>query len=183
MLTIIGGTYRHRHLSLPPAQVTRPTSQRARAAVFNILQNKIPGATVMDVFAGSGAMGLEALSRGATPHVTFLENHPLALTCLRQNIQNLDVEDKCLVIPLSISALFKTSTPQDIIFIDPPYEENLSLTALHILCEQGWISPHTLVVVESKGDFSPPPQWSLIDERRYGIARISFLQLNTTHKP
>lgn len=176
MLTIIGGLYRHRKLILPPPQITRPTSQRARSAVFNILQGKVIGSSVMDVFAGSGAMGLEALSRGAH-HITFLENHPLALKCLHQNIENLAVKDKCTVLPVAIESLTRADKPLNLIFIDPPYQNDLSLKAVTILHDHGWIDSQSLIVVESKERLLFPSQWAVIDERRYGIAKISFLQI------
>lgn len=182
MLTLIGGRFRGHRLELPPAKITRPTAQRTRAAIFNILNHNphfpLTNARVLDVFAGSGAMGLEALSQGAT-HVTFVEQHPQVIQTLKDNIHKLGAESTCTLIPMPVQRLPQAAQPTDLVFIDPPYKESLETLTLEILYQQGWLHPQTLILIETAATSSwqVPLFLELLDERRYGAARISFLKL------
>ena len=123
-LRIIGGSFRNRPLQSPKGEKTRPTLAVMRKAVFDILQNQVEGALFLDLFAGSGAMGLEALSRGAE-HATFVESDRSALHCIEENIQTLKVELKCSVLRydclLALKKLAKGKHRFDIVYTDPPY--------------------------------------------------------------
>jgi 16S rRNA (guanine(966)-N(2))-methyltransferase RsmD len=130
-MRIIAGIYRSRILTSPPGTSTRPTSDRLRETLFNILGPRIPGSRFVDLFAGTGAVGLEAISRGAT-HVYFAENAAPALKSLRTNLHNLKIaggyalEDRG-VMPL-LQRLAKAATPIDLVFLDPPYDDEAAYT-------------------------------------------------------
>jgi 16S rRNA (guanine966-N2)-methyltransferase len=182
MLTLVGGRFRGRRLDQPPTTITRPTAQRTRAAIFNILSHNsffpLVEARVIDVFAGSGAMGLEALSRGAA-HVTFVEQDLQASQVLKQNVHKLGVERSCTLVSLPIQRLPQAAHPVDLVFIDPPYQANLETITLKLLQQRGWLHPTTFILMETAAAnlWQAPPAFHLLDERRYGAARVSFLQL------
>jgi 16S rRNA (guanine(966)-N(2))-methyltransferase RsmD len=133
-MRIIAGTYRSRLLETPPGLSTRPTSDRLRETLFNVLAPRIAGARFLDLYAGSGAVGLEALSRGAQ-HVAFVERAQGALKVLRANAKKLNVEDAIHIRPGFVADYLKHGTgPWDIVFLDPPYDDEdeyaATLTAL-----------------------------------------------------
>jgi 16S rRNA (guanine966-N2)-methyltransferase len=150
--------------------------------LFNILahgETPLEGARVLDGFAGSGALGLEALSRGAI-HAVFIENDRTALGVLADNIARLGVTPLTTVCPLDATRLPPAGAPPcDLVFLDPPYRRGLAPTALLGLTTRGWLSPQALAVVEVAADEpfeSPAPMWQITDERRYGAARLVFLR-------
>ena len=181
-LRIIGGVWRGRPIAVPPAGV-RPTSDRAREAVFNRLIHgfsdygfRLPGAVVVDVFAGSGAMGLEALSRGAAA-ATFIERDAGVAALLKRNIETLGAEDRAALIGADATALPRAHKACDLALLDPPYEDNLTNAALTGLARQGWLKPGALVVAETD-DGAPVPGaegFAVIDRRDYGRAVMTFL--------
>jgi 16S rRNA (guanine966-N2)-methyltransferase len=124
-MRVISGTYRSRRLAAPPGLATRPTSDRLRETLFNILAPRIPGATFADLYAGSGANGIEALSRGANM-VFFVENAPSALEAIRLNLKSLGIVSGYGLEPRSVSSFLRRLTQRerklDIVFLDPPYE-------------------------------------------------------------
>lgn len=132
-LRILGGNFCGRMLKSPKTRLTRPTLALLRRAVFDILHHKIEGALFLDLFAGSGAMGIEALSRGAV-HVTFVDNNPVAIRCLKENIQLMQLEKHCSILLCSykqaLKQLLKKQYQFDIAYIDPPYELSLKTTIL-----------------------------------------------------
>jgi 16S rRNA (guanine(966)-N(2))-methyltransferase RsmD len=125
MLRIIGGEFRSRTLAAPPdAEVTRPMASRAKESIFNLLRGWFENASVIDLFAGVGTMGLEAISRGAA-HVLFVEQSRPIVKYLRENIEALDCEDRATVVQgdaLSSHALSRARKPVQVMFVDPPYE-------------------------------------------------------------
>lgn len=128
-MRIIAGTYRSRRLDAPPGLITRPTSDRLRETLFNVLAPRIEGAAFLDLYAGSGAVGLEALSRGAA-RVTFVERAPAALKVLRKNLDQLGIKDGFEVRAESVAAFLRTSSKADpkatryeVLFLDPPYDD------------------------------------------------------------
>lgn len=181
-LRIIGGVWRGRSIAVPPEGV-RPTSDRAREAVFNRLIHgfsdygfRLPGAVVADVFAGSGAMGLEALSRGAAA-VAFLERDAGAAAQIKRNIETLGADDRAVVIDADATAPPRAHKPCDLVLLDPPYEEFVMAAALAALARQGWLKRGALIVAET-GDGAPQPAaegFKMIDRRDYGRAVIWFL--------
>lgn len=127
-MRIISGSYGSRVLKAPPGLDTRPTTDRLRETLFNVLAPRIQGAAFLDLYAGSGAVGIEALSRGAA-HVTFVERAPAALKVLRGNLEQLGIGDGFRVHPKSVSAFLKAASkaapnPESysLLFLDPPYD-------------------------------------------------------------
>jgi 16S rRNA (guanine(966)-N(2))-methyltransferase RsmD len=125
-MRVIAGSLRRRTLKAPGGLVTRPTSDRLRETLFNVLAPRIEGAYFLDLYAGSGAVGIEALSRGAA-HVTFVERGVSTLQVLRANLQRLDVTESFRVEPVSVTAFLRRARPAgmrgfDLVFLDPPYD-------------------------------------------------------------
>ncbi len=181
-MRIVGGNLRGKKLMGPLDTKTRPTSDRAREALFNILSSFLlkkgclwSEISFLDVFAGTGAVGLEALSRGACK-VYLIENHPEALKVIRHNIAGLDK-----INVLAVSALQPpfTTEPADMIFMDAPYREELWEKALMSLAQNGWVSSKTLIVIEIEDTEEGllPCGFVKVDERRYGRGRFLFCQI------
>ena len=175
-LRITTGKLRNRVLALPPATITRPASSRVREAIVNVLQHtpdvcfeSLEGLSVLDAYAGSGAVGFEMLSNGAS-HVTFCENHPDVVNILRQNIQHLQAENRTAVMSVACQNLGVANTPMDIVFIDPPYHRSELDSALSHLVAQGWIANNTRVVIEHTHDedVTWPPGMHTVFKRAYG---------------
>ncbi len=188
-MRIVGGRHRGRTLRTAAGTGLRPTAERAREAVFNILGHGIdwPGLkdatliTVIDVFAGTGAYGLEALSRGAA-HATFIDIDADALELVRDNANTLGEGDRITPLKLDATRLapppIAAGTPCRLAFCDPPYNSGLSGEALLGLADKGWIGGGAILIVEvaAKENFDPPPDFDLLDERTYGAARVIFLK-------
>jgi len=189
-MRIVAGRHRGRRLAAPPGDAIRPTSDRAREAVFNILAHggfgaggasPVAGAAVLDVFCGTGAMGLEAISRGAA-RATFIDNEPQALKAARANIAALRETEAARVMAADATRpppRPKDQPPATLAFFDPPYAENIAGTALAAFAAQGWLAPGALCVVEEAAraaDFAPPPGFALLESRRYGAARVTILR-------
>ena len=180
-MRIVAGRHRGRPLTAPPGPNIRPTSDRAREGLFNILEHgriagEIEGTRVLDAFAGTGALGLEALSRGAR-HVTFFDNARGARIALANNIAACDEEDRTTVIAVDATKPPPTDRPVDIAFLDPPYKSGLLDPALIALDRRGWLGEATLIVAEfsSAESFTPPNFLEEADFRKYGAAQILFL--------
>jgi 16S rRNA (guanine966-N2)-methyltransferase len=183
-MRIVGGSHRGRRLAAPPGKAVRPTSDRARQALFNILSHGefaaagIPFAdkAVIDAFAGTGAFGLEALSRGAAEAV-FIESDREALLALRRNIAELGETARSLVIAGDATRPPPAPVACALAFLDPPYKSELAAPALAALAEAGWLMPEALVVIEiGAGEtLDPLTGFALVDERVYGAARLVFL--------
>ncbi len=178
-MRIIAGAWRGRTLVAPQGEATRPTADRVRQALFDMLlhapwggNDAIEGARVLDAFAGTGALGLEALSRGAA-HATFIENDRAGVTALRANIARLDAGDRTRIIAGDALAPPRAITPCTVIFLDPPYGKGLLAHSLAAMTAAGWLAPGTLVAAET-GRAEHAPTCSPLAERLYGAARISF---------
>jgi 16S rRNA (guanine966-N2)-methyltransferase len=175
---IIAGSWRGRRLDAPEGLETRPTGLRARQAAFDILLHApwagaefLRAARVLDVFAGTGAYGLEALSRGALSAV-FLEQAPAALAALRKNIAACRAEDVCRVVAGDVLAV-PAGGPHTLVFLDPPYGRELVPKALAALGARGWLAPGALLVAEfGPGEAFAPP--GVLAERGHGKARLVF---------
>jgi len=177
-MRIVAGKHKGRTLAAPKGHDTRPTSDRTRGAVFNILEHGIEGLSlrdthVLDVFAGTGALGLEALSRGAA-HATFIEQGREALKCLSGNIQALKVEGQTKTLKTDATRPATTEQPCNLVFLDPPYGKELVTKALMALKAKGWIAAGATIVAEvgSKEDIALPEGFVVLDERTYGAAKI-----------
>ncbi|OIQ97172.1 ribosomal RNA small subunit methyltransferase D [mine drainage metagenome] len=181
-MRIVAGRHRGRVLLAPPGATTRPTADRVREALFNILAHgetpPLRGARVLDAFAGSGALGFEALSRGAA-HATFMEIDPAAYAVIHGNARKMTAEGEADILRADATRPPPARRPCDIVLMDPPYKSGLGQTALTALAAQGWIAPQALVVVEvaaAEAFASPLPDFVIADERRYGAARLVFLR-------
>ena len=184
-MRIVGGDCKGRKKSAPAGLYTRPTSDRTRESLFNILRHgigfQLEDARVMDLFAGSGALGLEALSRGAAA-CTFVDRARSAKRCIEDNLTALALSDRGTVLKLDAAHLPPRSAdvaPAHLAFIDPPYGQGLSTNALTSLWQGEWLAEKAFIVVETgkTEEFSAPAPYILADQRTYGPARISFLQI------
>ncbi|SCY70347.1 16S rRNA (guanine(966)-N(2))-methyltransferase RsmD [Desulfoluna spongiiphila] len=179
-MRIIGGERRKKKLLAVPGLATRPTTDRVKETLFNIIQARVRGAFVLDLFSGTGALGLEALSRGAD-RCLFVDNQKQALETCRKNIAACRFEEKSTVIQWDIArnlgCLARYRTPLDLVFMDPPYSKGLADLALSHLIQAGALAPEGLVVVEhAAGDAPVPPEGVILTEtRQYGTTALSFL--------
>lgn len=178
-MRIVAGSMRGRVLETPPGQSTRPTSERAREALFNILAHRdipIQDARIADIFAGSGALGFEALSRGAAA-ATFVEKDSAALRTLHANARKLGVSDRISILPVDARFLLKEASPFQYLFMDSPYKSGLAFEILPLLVQQGWIASESLAIIEiaAKENFVLPESFEVIDDRKYGAARLLFV--------
>lgn len=179
MIKISGGELRGRNLHTPPGLATRPTSAKVRQAIFNILAGRVAGARTADLFAGSGALGLEALSRGAAACV-FVENRRDAIQALRRNLTVLGLADRARVIArdaLAAGGGWAGAGSLDLILADPPYGQGLVAALIRLCAAQGWLSPEGVLVIEHAPGERPPEDAGLrlIDRRAYGQTEVSFL--------
>jgi len=180
-MRIIAGRWKGRALIAPPGLATRPTSDRARQAIFDQLWHApwagravFENAVVLDGFAGTGAMGLEALSRGAA-HAFFMEQDRAALTALRANIAACKAGDACRVMAGDVTAPPPAAAPCSLVFLDPPYGKGLGEAALVHARAQGWIAPRALVVWEESAPMIAPAGFEGVETRRYGDTVITLL--------
>ncbi len=191
MIRITGGTIRGRKITPPTDNSIRPTSDRAREALFNMLTHNpllnegrdapLPrGARILDVFAGCGAVGLEALSRGAAS-VIFLEKDPVALSLIRRNLRNTGLGANGLVLETDATNPGPARRPPaDLLYLDPPYKEGeKGPAALSALAENGWIAARALCILENDAKTPAPPApdgFTMLEERRWGRIRMRFLR-------
>jgi 16S rRNA (guanine966-N2)-methyltransferase len=185
-MRIVAGTFRGRPLVAPKGHLTRPTADRARQAIFNMLEHaawapELDGARVIDLFAGSGALGIEAISRGAR-FCRFVERAEPARAAIRANLTALGLEAHARLDSRDATKLPALADvegpPYDIAFLDPPYGEGLGETALGRLADGCWLATGGLAVLE-RGTADPavtPAGLELIDERQWGKARVSFFR-------
>ncbi len=181
-MRIIAGEWRGRALTAPAGELTRPTSERMRQAIFDMLMHApwggrslIEGAVVLDAFAGTGAMGLEALSRGAAS-VTFIERNRAAVAALRANIAACRADDRCRVIPGDATRPPTATMASGLVFLDPPYAQGLVETAVAALTTAGWMRGSAVVVAESERGEAPVFDGDLLAERTHGAARVTVWQ-------
>ena len=181
-MRIVGGRHKGRRLTTPDGLAVRPTSDRTREALFNILAGgrlgvSLEGARVLDAFAGTGALGLEALSRGAR-EVVFMESLAAARAALARNIESLEEEDRTEVLGADVLRPPVAGRPATIVLMDPPYGQGLAGPAVESLTDAGWIGADSLVVVELLAGeaFEAPAGVTIVDQRKYGKARLVFLR-------
>ena len=170
---VIAGRFGGRRLQAPPGDATRPTADRVREALFSILGARVEGAGVLDLFAGSGALGLEALSRGAG-RATFVDSSPAALKALRANLAALGANAEVVRADALrwLGAASAGARQYDLVFLDPPYRRAEALGATLSELLPAVLAPGALVVAES--DRRSPLELTMpaIDERRYGDTLI-----------
>ena len=176
-MRIVAGAWRGRNLVGPAGTITRPTADRVRQALFDMIwhapwggRDAIEGASVLDAFAGTGALGLEALSRGAAA-ATFLDTDKAALASLRANIAACRAEAQCRVLAAD-AARPPQGMPCGLLFLDPPYAQGFVPRAVAALGRAGWIGPGALIVAELGRDEALPALGTLLAERTHGAARV-----------
>ncbi|MDV3256356.1 MAG: 16S rRNA (guanine(966)-N(2))-methyltransferase RsmD [Sphingomonas sp.] len=178
-MRIISGSWRGRKLVSPPGPATRPTADRAREALFSMLASRLGSfeeLRIADLYAGSGALGLEALSRGGA-HATFVESDRAAARAIEANIRALGAADRALVRAISAAQL-PASAPFDLVFADPPYQPGSGSSAASAVAAAGWLAPGGWMAIEtSRGDPVVPPEgWTIDTERTVGRARLTLLK-------
>ena len=181
-MRIIAGEFRGRKLLPPEGDATRPITDRVKQSLFDILTPHIDGARVYDLFAGTGSMGLECLSRGAA-HATFFESDRSAIERLKKNIAALNVEDRAQIIPGDLFKFFSTSAPTEkasLIFLDPPYrflrDEPQKLQALAASLAKAHLAQGALVIFRHDAqDALDLPPLKTTDRREYGGMQLEFL--------
>lgn len=180
-MRIISGRWKGKKLVAPPGDATRPTSDRARQALFDMLwhapwagRDLVDGAHVLDAFAGTGALGLEAMSRGATG-ATFLEKDRAALAALRANIANCGAEAQ--VVAGEATKPPRPLQAASLVFLDPPYGSGLLTPALEALDAAGWFAPGALICTElGARDPVPETRFETLADRSHGKARLLILR-------
>lgn len=179
-LRIIAGEWRRRQLRAPEGEATRPSADRTKETLFGMLTSRLgsfDGLKVADMFAGSGALGLEALSRGSA-HCLFVEQDAAAIRALRTNIANLRAQATTSVQASSVMGLGPPRDQFDLLLLDPPYGSGAGGVALDRLVRLGWISPATWIAVETARDEDVKVKSLEVEsERKVGAARITLLRL------
>ena len=183
-MRIIGGRWRGLHLAEvgagDPKSHLRPTSDRVREAIFNLLINGthgdlVAGADVLDLFAGTGALGLEALSRGAAT-VTLVDSGRIAQTIIAQNIAKMKAETQVTILAKDATKLPVAATGCSLIFLDPPYGKSLGEAALASARTQGWLAPGDMILWEDSAPPTSPQGFAHLDQRRYGDTWVTLLE-------
>ncbi|EKF17637.1 16S rRNA (guanine(966)-N(2))-methyltransferase RsmD [Nitratireductor pacificus] len=180
-MRVVGGAFRGRALAAPRTDDIRPTTDRTREALFNILEHRfaerLAGARVLDLFAGTGALGIEALSRGAS-FALFVEEAAAARGLIRTNVETLSLQGRSKIFRRDATRLGEVGTmlPFDLVLADPPYGKGFGEEALAAALAGGWLSPGALVMVEEAAatPFQPPAGFTLIERRTYGTSCASF---------
>ena len=185
-MRIVAGRLRGRRLASPAGLDIRPTADRTRQALFDLLEHghlredggsAVVDAVVLDAFAGTGALGLEALSRGAA-EASFMDISRPALDAAQANAKTLGVAGNFILADVTNPPRARRAAT--LIFLDPPYDQGLAVTALEALTAAGWIAPSAIISLEISGRenaaFTPPAGFERIDERRYGKARVLLLR-------
>jgi 16S rRNA (guanine966-N2)-methyltransferase len=184
-MRVVGGALRGRAIIAPKSKAIRPTADRLRESLFNILAHSfddpVTGARVLDLFAGTGALGIEALSRGAT-FALFVDEGADARALLRENVAALGLGGTSKVFRRNATKLGEPNplAPFSLAFLDPPYGQGLATAALYSARAGGWLTPGALIVVEeaTKAQFAAPEGFREIDRRRYDDTELVFLQLS-----
>ncbi|PWC17545.1 16S rRNA (guanine(966)-N(2))-methyltransferase RsmD [Brenneria roseae subsp. roseae] len=169
-IRIIGGQWRGRKLPVPDSPGLRPTTDRVRETLFNWLAPVIQEARCLDCFAGSGALGLEALSRYAA-HATLLEAERAIAQQLTQNLALLRAENARVVNTDTLRWLAQPGEPYDVVFLDPPFRKDLLNNTLSLLEQQGWLAPEAWIYVETESENTQlviPDNWRLHREKIAG---------------
>jgi len=180
MTRIVAGQFRGRRLEVPKGRDVRPTTDRMRERLFSMLMHArypdMTGAVVADIFAGTGALGLEALSRGADK-VTFVEQARPSVACINANITTLGVAAETAILSKDATRLPTATEPCDFIFMDPPYRKGLVRPTLDAILAQGWLAADGVIVCEQASDepLDIPEALEVVDDRSQGQQRILFL--------
>jgi 16S rRNA (guanine966-N2)-methyltransferase len=184
-MRVVAGRLGGRRLRAVPGEATRPTSDRVREALFSVVGERVVGARVLDLFAGTGALAIEALSRGAASAV-LVEQAPRAIAVIRANLEALDLGRVATVRRTKAEAYLRTQRdgPFDLVFLDPPYAIGVGVLAgLLARLERGALAPGALVAVESSARAEPPPWPAGLhpdSPRRYGDTALHLATLSSS---
>ena len=188
-MRIVGGRLRGRALAAPKDDSVRPTSDRVRQAIFNILEHgvddfELQGANVLDLFAGTGALGIEALSRGAAQGV-FVENAAASRALLQENFQTLGLAGVATIFrrsAIDLGAAYRKLS-FELVFADPPYGKGLAEQAIAAAIANGWLSDGAVIVIEESADAEVvlPEGCEAIDQRRYGGTQVVIGRFGVEH--
>lgn len=187
-MRVVAGRFRGRALQAPEDMSIRPTSDRVRESVFNILTHGIEGfslngARVIDLFAGTGALGIEAVSRGAA-YCLFVEEAPDARALIRKNVEAMGLTGETRIFRRDATDLGPAGNmdPYDLAFLDPPYGKGLGEKALAGLADGKWLTPGAICMLEERAgtDVAIPAAFELLDTRTYGDTEVRFLRLLRT---
>ncbi len=177
-MRVIAGTARGTKLICPEDMAVRPTHDRVKEAVFSMLQNFVAGSLVLDLFAGTGALGIEALSRGAR-HAVFVDAASASLKLVEANLEKTHLKDSATVVKSDYFTFLKNAEQQfDLILLDPPYKEDFLAKSLEVISERKLLNPGGLIYCETEGE---PPScakelFQVIRDKKYGRARILLLE-------
>lgn len=179
-MRIVSGEFRGRTLQSPKSAATRPTSDRTRESLFNILTNRMDfeGLRVLDLFAGTGALGIEALSRGAD-NCVFVENAASPYSVIRQNIENFNLHNRTKLLKLDATNLGKNRGEGfDLVFLDPPYGKALGEKAVESLVENNWLNEDATLILEEVTASAPAQLagFTLQDQRKFGDTTIGIFK-------
>lgn len=180
-MRIISGKYKGQVLNSFSASHIRPTTDRVKESLFNILQSQIPQSRVLDLFSGTGNLGIESLSRGAAS-VTFVESHPQSLSIIRKNIEKLKVSEPYDIISKDVISFLKNPPAQqmDVIFADPPFTKAMADEVMQTIAQTSLFAPHTVMAIESAKKEKLEDRYgslSRIDQRIFGDKVLSFFAL------
>lgn len=181
MMRVIAGSAKSLRLKTPAGNDTRPTTDRIKETLFNMIQNQIPGGLFIDLFSGSGAIGIEALSRGAR-HTYFVENAKPAIACIQENLCTTHMEDKATLLKTDvISGILSIHEREaDVIFMDPPYQAGYEEPVLEALSRASYVTENTLLIMEADihKDFGFVKQYGfdIIKEKTYKTNKHVFLE-------
>jgi 16S rRNA (guanine966-N2)-methyltransferase len=180
-MRVIAGSAGSLRLVTPEGSDTRPTADRIKETLFNMLQAEIPGSTVVDLFAGSGSLGIEALSRGAK-RAYLVENDAAAFRCIQENVRFTKLEEKAVLLKQDVLGALDSIHEKevDVIFIDPPYHKGYEKKVLQLLVQQAYVGEDTLIVLEAVkqadgADFLPP-ELEIEKEKIYKTNKHLFLR-------
>lgn len=179
-MRIIGGKFRGRKLKTPEAKEIRPTTGRLRESIFSAADHRIGGfhgKRIADIFSGTGALGLEALSRGAAS-ATWVEKHSPGISILKENISLLKVDDQAEILRADARNLHKADKPFDVIFLDPPYGRGLAVPCLQSLLEKNWVDETSLIVLEcdKNEELEIPEGLEIVKTLKQGFRRVHFIE-------
>lgn len=188
-MRVIAGAFKGRRLVTPRGERTRPTADQVRTALMDALGPWLDRARVLDLFAGAGGVGLEAVSRGAA-HATFVEHGARALVALRQNIAALDLAGRCRVVAedavRALRRLGAEGQPFDIVFLDPPYASPLGPAVLEALGGGRLVRPGSIVVAQHLTKRPPPARVGRLQAyraRRFGETTLTFFRAGDYDAP
>ncbi len=180
-MRVIAGTARSLPLKTPEGLDTRPTTDRIKETLFNMIQNEVPGCAFADIFSGSGGIGIEALSRGARK-AYFVENAPKAISCIEQNLTFTKFTDRAIVLKQDACAALNNIYEKelDVIFLDPPYGQDQEKRVLGLLRDMKYVTEDTLIIVEAllHEDFSYVEElgYTIVKEKKYKTNKHVFLK-------